>query len=152
MAHWLVKSEPEVYSINHLKVDGVTLWDCVRNYQARNYLRDSFAVGDDVLFYHSNAEPSGIAGLAKITKIGISDPKQFDPKSEYFDSKAKKDAPIWYSPEIKFISKFKELISLASLREKPELKQMVLLKKGSRLSVQPVTPAEFKTIIKIAKR
>lgn len=148
MAYWLVKSEKSVFSIDDLKRDGVTLWTGVRNYQARNFLK-SMTKGDEILFYHSVEEPVGIAGLAKLNKEAVPDPTQFDSKSDYFDPKATKDAPRWFCPEVKFVKKFKDILPLASLREEPKLKSMVLLKKGSRLSVQPVTMAEFKTILNL---
>lgn len=145
MKYWLCKSEPDVYSIDNLKKDGRTLWDCVRNYQARNYLRE-MAVGDLVLYYHSNAEPSGVVGTATVSKTAVADPTQFDRRSEYFDEKATKDAPRWFSPEIKFKSKFKRLVTLDDLRKERDLQKMVVLQRGSRLSVQPVTKAEFERV------
>jgi len=149
MAYWLVKSEEHIYSIGDLKRDRVTSWDCIRNYQARNYLRE-FAVGDRVLFYHSSSEPTGIGGLAKVARKAQPDQTQFDPKSEYFDPKATKAAPRWFSPELQFEKLFTEFITLAELRKVAALKKMVLLQRGSRLSVQPVTAAEFSAILKLA--
>ena len=149
MAYWLVKSEAEVYSIGDLKRDRKTSWDCVRNYQARNYLRE-FAVGEQVLFYHSNSDSSGIAGLAKVIRTAHPDLTQFDPKSEYFDPKATKSVPRWFSPDLQFERQFKTVIALSELKKITALQKMVLLQRGSRLSVQPVTAVEFSTIIKLA--
>ena len=149
MSHWLVKSEESVYSIDMLRRDRFTIWDGVRNYQARNYLR-SMKVGDKVLFYHSNSEPNAVVGLAEIKKVAFADPSQFDAKSEYFEPKASKEEPRWFCPELKFVRKFKHSVPLAHLKELPELKSMVLLQRGSRLSVQPVSDKEFKSILKLA--
>ena len=147
--NWLIKSEPNVYSIDHLKEDKKTLWDGVRNYQARNFLK-SMEVGDRCFFYHSNAKPPGIAGVAKVSKVGIADPEQFKKKSKYFDEKATKENPRWFSPEVKFVKKFKEIISLESLKEEKKLTDMVILRKGNRLSVSEVSDKEFEHILKIA--
>ena len=150
MAYWLAKSEPDVYSIDDLKKDKVAEWDGVRNYQARNFLKE-MEVGDEVLFYHSNAKPSGVAGVAKVAKKAYPDPTQFDKKSKYFDPKASKENPRWFCPDVKFVKKFKDVVSLDDLREQKSLNEMLVLKKGSRLSVQPVTKKEFETVLKIAK-
>lgn len=147
---WLAKSEPSVYSIDDLKKDKKTLWTGVRNYQARNFLRDQWRIGDWVLFYHSNADETGIAGLAKVSKSEIPDPTQFDSKSDYFDPKAKKESPIWYAPEVTFVKKFDEVVSLTKIKLVKKLASMAVLKKGNRLSVQPVSDTEFDTIIKMA--
>lgn len=144
---WLLKSEPSTYSIGDLERDGSTLWEGVRNYQARNFMRDQMRVGDRVLFYHSSAEPSAVAGLARVQSCAKVDPTQFQAKSKYFDSKATKDNPIWFCPEIKFERKFKKLIAIEELRKIKKLASMELLKRGSRLSVQPVTKVEFETIL-----
>lgn len=144
--HWLMKSEPDVYSIQHLKKDGTTLWTGVRNYQARNFMMKDMQVGDVVVFYHSNAEPPGIAGLGRISKAAVPDPSQFDKKSEYFDPKATKEKPNWYCVEVQFQSVFKNYISLDQLRSEKSLASLLVLKKGQRLSIQPVTDQEFKII------
>jgi len=149
--YWLMKSEPSVFSIDDLKKAERTLWEGVRNYQARNYMMNDMAVGDEVLFYHSNAEPPGVAGVATVSKAAIPDPTMFDKKSEYFEPKATKDKPIWFCVEVKFAKKFKALLSLNDLRENKTLANMVLLQKGSRLSVQPVTAAEFIEILEMTK-
>lgn len=149
--YWLMKSEPSVFSIDDLEKNGRTLWEGVRNYQARNYMMNDMRVGDEVLFYHSNAEPPGIAGVATVSKAAVPDPTAFDKKSEYFEPKATKEKPIWLCVEVKFAKKFKSLIPLEELRNNKKLSKMVLLQKGSRLSVQPVSEAEFKEIFRIAK-
>ncbi|MEZ0390686.1 MAG: EVE domain-containing protein [Pseudobdellovibrionaceae bacterium] len=146
---WLMKSEPGTYSIDDLKKDGTTLWTGVRNYQARNFMTQMMKVGDQVLFYHSSAEPPGVAGLAQISKAAIPDPSQFDKKSDSYDPKATKEKPIWFCVEVKFISKFPEIISLGQLRSDKKLASMLVLKKGQRLSIQPVTASEFQTVCKL---
>ncbi len=147
---WLLKSEPETFSIAHLaraKTRG-TFWDGVRNYQARNLLRDEIAVGDGVLFYHSNAAPPGVAGTARVIRAATPDPTQFDPKHDHHDPGSKPEAPRWFGIDIAFDSAFAQLVSLDSLRAVPGLADMVLLKR-SRLSVQPVTAAEWAIITRL---
>lgn len=143
---WLVKSEPDVYSIDVFAKDKTTLWDCVRNYQARNFLRE-MQVGDSVLFYHSNADPGGIVGLATVKTLAKAEAIQFDPSSEYYDPKATPEKPRWFAPELKFASKFKRNLSLKELRGVKSLQKMELLRQGSRLSVQKISPSEFETIL-----
>lgn len=149
--YWLMKSEPSVFSIDDLEKEGTTLWEGVRNYQARNYMMNDMSVGDEVLFYHSNAEPPGVAGIAIVSKAAVPDPTVFDKKSEYFEPKATKEKPIWFCVEVKFSKKFKSVLSLTAIRENKKLSTMVLLQKGSRLSVQPVTAQEFKAVLEMAK-
>jgi len=144
--YWLMKSEPDVFGIADLKKNKTTLWEGVRNYQARNFMMNDMNVGDEVLFYHSNAEPPGIAGLASVSKKAQPDPTQFDKKSEYFDPKASKEKPIWYCVEIKFQQQFSDILSLHAMKELSALKDMLVLKKGQRLSVQPVTKKDFQWI------
>ncbi len=141
-----MKSEPEVFSIDHLKEDGFTLWEGVRNYQARNFMMKEMSVGDEVLFYHSNASPSGVAGLARVSKVAQVDPTQFEKKSEYFDIKATLEKPIWYCVQLEFLKKFKNFISLDQLKKNTKLQEMLVLKKGQRLSIQPVDPSHYKII------
>ena len=150
-SYWLLKSEPEVYSIDHLAKEKTlsTDWTGVRNYQARNYMRDSMKKGDLCLFYHSNAEPPGAVGIVEVSKESHPDPSQFDKKSEYFDPKATKDKPIWFLVSVKFKARFSKMVSLNQIRETKGLENMVLLQKGSRLSVQPVTSKEFELISKL---
>jgi len=149
MKYWLMKSEPDVYSIDHLQKDKTTWWEGVRNYQARNFMMNEMQVGDEVLFYHSNAEPPGVAGLARVSKAAAPDKTQFDKKSEYHDPKATKEKPIWYCVEVEFVKKFKDFVSLNDLRENDKLKDMVVLQKGSRLSVQPVDKKHFELVKKM---
>lgn len=149
---WLLKSEPDVFSIEDLaKAKGkTTFWDGVRNYQARNFLRDSLKIGDGVLFYHSNSEPSAIAGIAEVVREGYPDHTAFDPKDVHFDPKSKKETPTWYMVDIKHVETFKEPVPLERLRQETKLEKMALLQKGSRLSVQPVTKEEWQIVLKIA--
>lgn len=147
--YWLMKSEPDVFSIDDLVKDKKTNWEGVRNYQARNFMRDDMKVGDGVLFYHSNAEPTGIAGIAQVTKEGVADPTQFQAKSEYHDPKSKKEAPTWICVEIGQAKKFKNFVSLEDLKKTKSLAEMFVLRKGQRLSVQPVTPEEFEIVRKL---
>ncbi|MGD2168814.1 MAG: EVE domain-containing protein [Chlamydiota bacterium] len=144
--YWLMKSEPSAYSIDDLEKDTVTFWDGVRNFQARNFMRDTMKQGDLVLFYHSNAKPPGVAGIAKVVKTGYPDSTALDKKNKHFDPKSSKEKPIWYMVDIAFVKKLKRLISLDELKNNPDLKNMVLLKR-SRLSIQPVTKQEFEAII-----
>ena len=147
--YWLMKSEPDVYSIDDFAKDGTTHWDGVRNFKARNYMR-SMAVGDGVFFYHSNADPKAIVGVARVSKEAYPDSTQFDKKSDYYEPKATKEKPYWSMVAIEFVRKLDEPQSLEKLREVKELQGMALLKKGQRLSVQPVTEDEWKTICSLA--
>jgi len=147
-----MKSEPDVYSIDQLKADKTTWWEGVRNYQARNFMMKDMQPCDKVLFYHSNAEPSGIAGLAEVSHSAKPDPSQFDRKSEYFDEKSTKEKPIWFCVQVKCIEKFKNFLSLEQLKSEKTLSQMLVLKKGQRLSVQPVTKEEFEHILKLGRK
>jgi predicted RNA-binding protein with PUA-like domain len=147
---WLVKTEPETYSIDDLEREGTTRWGGVRNYQARNTMRDLMKVGDIVLIYHSNAEPPGVAGLARVSAAAIADATALDPKSPYFDPKATTKDPIWLAIEIEFVRGFDRLIPLEELRGVKQLERMALLQRGQRLSVQPVTPAELAAILERA--
>jgi len=153
MAYWLFKSEPTAYSFDDLLAerDQTTGWDGVRNFQARNYLRDSIKVGDGVLFYHSSADPPSIAGIAKVVKAGHPDPTAFDSKAQHYDPKSKPDEPTWYQVSIKAVRSIEQPLYLPFLNTIPALAGMELLRKGSRLSVQPVTEKEWKTILTLAK-
>ena len=135
---WLAKSEPDVYSIDDLARDGREMWDGIRNYQARNFMRDDMKIGDWVLFYHSNAKPPGVAGLAKVASEPYPDPTQFDEKSKYFDPKASEEKPRWILIDVEFVERFNRLLSLAELKEEKPLDGMLLLRRGTRLSIQPV--------------
>jgi predicted RNA-binding protein with PUA-like domain len=152
--YWLMKSEPNVFSIDDLAAakEQTTRWDGVRNYQARNLLRHDISVGDGVIFYHSSADPPAAAGTAKVVRAGYPDPTQFDPRDGHFDRDSQRDDPRWFSVDITFDSKFTRPVTLPELRAAPALKDMVLLRRGSRLSVQPVTTAEWKQIVKMGAR
>ncbi|GJM22903.1 MAG: EVE domain-containing protein [Planctomycetota bacterium] len=149
--HWLVKTEPDVYSIDDLQRDGSTMWDGVRNYQARNLMRDDMKVGDPVLVYHSNAKPMCIAGVAKVSSKPYADPTAFDKKDKHFDPKSKKDDPTWILIDIAHVQTFEVPLERPDLMNESKLDKMMLLQRGSRLSVQPVTKAEFDHVLKLAK-
>ncbi len=151
MRYWLMKSEPSVYSIYDLKKSKKDLWDGVRNYQARNFMMKDMQAGDKALFYHSNANPPGIAGLMHISKIKQPDLTAQDPKSKYHDPRATKENPIWFCVEVQFQAVFKNFIPLEELRKHKSLKNMALLKKGQRLSVMPLTKQEYGYILKLAQ-
>ena len=152
MAYWLFKSEPSSFSFDDLLAspDRTTGWDGVRNFQARNFLRDSIKLGDGILFYHSGAEPPSIAGIAKVVREAHPDPSAFDAESKYYDPKSKRDEPTWYQVSIQAVQAIDPPLELPRLRAVPELDGMELLRKGSRLSVQPVTESEWKTVLKLA--
>lgn len=145
--HWLMKSEPDAFSIDDLKRKKREAWDGVRNYQARNYMRDGMRVGDRVFFYHSNCAEPGIVGIAEVATDAYPDPSQFDPKSKYFDAGSSRDNPRWMLVDVKFVKKLKRAITLKELQADPALDGMVLLRKGSRLSVQPVEAAHWEHIL-----
>lgn len=147
-----MKSEPDVFSIDHLKKDKTTWWEGVRNYQARNFMTQDMKPGDQVLFYHSNATPSGLAGTAEVSKAAEPDKQQFDHKSEYFDPKATLAKPNWFCVQLKYQSTFKNFISLDDLKNDPACADMLVIKKGQRLSIQPVTEKEFKHLCKIGMK
>jgi len=148
--YWLFKSEPDCYSIDDLKRDKRTFWDGVRNYQARNMLRDSIKVGDGVLFYHSSCEPMAIVGTAEVVKAGYPDHTAFDKKADHYDPKSKVDEPTWYMVDIKLQRKFDEPVLRDALKDDSRLSKMVLLQRGSRLSVQPVTASEWQAVLELA--
>jgi predicted RNA-binding protein with PUA-like domain len=151
-SYWLLKSEPSAFSIADLEkaAKKTTCWDGVRNFQARNFLRDSIKKGDLIFFYHSNSEPSAIVGIAQVVKEGYPDHTAFDPEDQHHDPKSKKDDPTWYMVDIQHVETFAKPLGLEDLRQLPGLKNMVLLQKGSRLSVQPVTAAEWEIVSKKA--
>ncbi len=149
--YWLMKCEPEAYSIEDLERDGVTTWEGVRNFQARNSMRDDMKVGDGVLFYASNAEPSGVTGVAEIAREGYPDPYAFQKGHKYFDPKSDPDDPTWYMVDVRFAERFPEIVPLAVLKEAKGLADMVVVQKGSRLSVQPVTKKEFEIVLQLGR-
>src|SRR6187402_3224700 len=136
MRYWLMKCEPAAYTIDDLKRDKVTSWEGVRNYQARNFMRDRMQVGDPVLFYASNAEPSGVTGLAKIARAGYPDTYAFKPGHKYYDPDSDKGEPVWYMVDLEFVEAFKDVVSLETLKNTKGLEQMVVTRKGSRVSVR----------------
>ena len=147
MRYWLMKTEPDVFSIDDLKSQKTTPWEGVRNYQARNFMRDEMKKGDLVLIYHSNAKPPGIAGIGVVSKEAFPDHFAWDKKSKYYDPKSSKDNPRWMMVEIKFKKKFKEILSLSELKETKGLEEMLILRKGNRLSITPVEKQHFEQII-----
>ena len=148
MHYWLMKSEPDEFSIDDLVTapKQSTPWFGVRNYQARNFMRDGMKLGDRVLFYHSSCPEPGIAGLAEVASHAYPDETQFDRKSDYYDAKSTREEPRWLNVDVKLLKKTR-LVHLAELREHPELADMVILRRGNRLSITPVTPAEWKYIV-----
>ena len=154
MRYWLMKSEPSEYSIDDLARDGQSAWFGVRNYQARNFMRDDMKVGDLALFYHSSCPEPGIAGVCKIATAAAPDATQFDKKNPHYDPKSKPENPLWVCVEVAFVKKF-ELIPLATLRSAAELAEMRILQRGNRLSITPVSDAEWgyisKTLAKAAR-
>lgn len=137
MAHWLMKSEPDVYGIDHLAAEGTTLWDGIRNYQARNFMR-SMQVGDLAFFYHSNASPPGIVGLMEVIETGLTDPSQFEPSSPYFDPASTAEAPRWDCVRLRYRCTFPRLLSLEELRQAFSPEQLAVVRRGNRLSILPV--------------
>jgi predicted RNA-binding protein with PUA-like domain len=150
--YWLMKCEPSAYTIEDLERDGTTTWEGVRNFQARNMMRDEVKVGDGVLFYASNAEPSGVTGLAEISRAGYPDPFAFEEGHTYFDPKSKPETPTWYMVDLRFVETFPEIIPLETLKETRGLQDMMVVQKGSRLSVQPVTKKEFDIVVKLGRK
>ncbi len=150
MNYWLFKSEPTTYGIDHLAQDKVTAWTGVRNYQARNFMRDGMKAGDRGFFYHSSCEVPGIAGIVEIAKGAYPDETQFDRKSRYYDEAATKEAPRWFNVDLKFVKKTR-VVSIAELRAHKPLSKLQILQRGSRLSITPVTKTEWDYIMRLAK-
>ena len=150
MRYWLIKSEPDAYSIDDLARDGSTPWTGVRNYQARNFMRDQMKPGDRAFFYHSNCEEPGIVGIAEVNKNAYPDATQFDRKSKYFDASAKPDNPRWLHVDFRFVKKTRS-VTLTELRKHKALANMRILARGNRLSITPVDPAEWKFILDLMK-
>jgi len=149
-----MKSEPSTFSIDDLakSKNQTTYWDGVRNYQARNFMRDEMKKGDLVLFYHSNAKPTAVVGVCEVVKEGYPDFTAFDPEEKYYDPKSNKDQPTWYMVDIKLKEKFKKPVTLEEIKANPKLKDMKLVQRGNRLSVMPVTKKEFDEIVKMSKK
>ena len=151
MRYWLFKSEPSTYGIDHLAKDKVTAWTGVRNYQARNFMRDGMRPGDRGFFYHSSCDEPGIAGIVEVRGAAYPDETQFDRKSRYYDPAATSDQPRWFNVDLKFVKKTRT-VSIAELRANKALKDMLILQRGNRLSITPVTAAEWKTIIRLLEQ
>lgn len=147
-----MKSEPYVYSYDDLEAEGRTLWDGIRNYQARNFMRDEMRIGDRVLYYHSNVQPPGVAGLAEVASEPYPDPTQFDEASPYYDAKSTRDAPRWMLVDVTPVRKLPRLVTLAEMREEAALADLPLLRRGNRLSIMPVADAEVDVILAMAER
>jgi len=145
MAYWLMKSEPSAFSIDDLKRDGQTHWDGIRNYQARNYMRE-MQIGDEAFFYHSNCKVPGIVGMMKVIKTAYTDHTAFDPEDIHYDPKSKPEAPRWEMVDLAYVATFPKVLSLAQLRMEPALKTLIILRKGNRLSITPLTKEEWQHI------
>lgn len=152
MNYWLIKSEPDCYSINDFAKDKKTAWTGIRNYQARNYMRDHMKVGDLVLFYHSSIDPKAVVGIAEVVSKSHPDITALDKKDDHYDPKATKDNPIWYCVDVKFLEKFSNPVTLGHIKIDPSLKGIEVAKQGSRLSVQPVSKAHFERISVLGKK
>ena len=150
MAYWLIKSEPDAFSIDDLKKKKTEIWDGIRSYQARNYLM-SAAVGDLAFFYHSNAKPPGIVGLAEFVATDVVDPTQFDPDSKYYDATSKKDDPRWQTVTVKFVEKFRNEIPLDTLKQTFSGDELMVVRKGMRLSVTPVDDPIATRLLELAR-
>ncbi len=150
--YWLMKSEPDVFSYAHLVAskNSTTLWDGVRNYQARNMMRDDMKVGDLVLYYHSNTKPPGVVGLARVCQEGYPDPTQFDEDNKYYDAKSTPEKPRWILVDIEYVGHFDAIVSLETLKQEEDLDGMLVIRKGQRLSVQPVEPHHFRKVCDMA--
>ena len=149
--YWLMKCEPAAYTIDDLARDTRTGWEGVRNYQARNFMRDQMQAGDGVLFYASNADPSGVTGLAEIARAGYPDPFAFKKGHHYYDPESAPDKPTWYTVDVKFAARFPGSVSLEQLKQTPGLENMMVTRKGARLSIQPVTKPEYDIVAKLGK-
>lgn len=147
MQYWLMKSEPDAFSLDDLERVGTEPWDGVRNYQARNMMRDQMQVGDQVFFYHSNCKVPGIVGIAEVVTTGYPDNTAFDPQAKYYDPKSNPDKPRWYRVDVKFGRRLQRTISLSELKQQTALEEMPLVRKGNRLSIMPVTPQHWDIIL-----
>ena len=147
MTYWLMKSEPDAYSIDDLKRDRREPWDGIRNYQARNMMRDDMKTGDKVFFYHSNCKEVGVVGVMKVASKPYPDPTQFDPESNYYDPKSNPDEPRWCLVDVAYVKKLKRTISLAEIKAHRELEEMILVRKGNRLSIMPVSEDHWNLIL-----
>ncbi len=146
---WLVKSEPGAYSYDDLERDGRTMWDGVRNYQARNFMRDEMRVGEPVLFYHSNVGEPAVVGVARVASEAYADPTQFDPDDPHFDPKSRPDTPRWTLVDLEPLARLARPVTLAELRDDPTLEGLLLTRRGNRLSVMPVEPEHLRRVIEL---
>src|SRR5262245_61951612 len=149
--YWLMKTETNEKSNDEEQSDRRTCWDGVRNYQARNFMRDEMQVGDEIFFYHSNAQPMGIYGVAQVVREAYPDHTAFDPSDKHFDPKSDPANPTWMMVDVGYVGTFKEPITLATLKQTPRLEKMLVIQRGSRLSVQPVTPEEWDTVMRVGE-
>ncbi len=147
ISYWLMKSEPDVYGIHDLKREQTTLWDGIRNYQARNFMR-TMAIGDRVFFYHSNCKPPGIVGLMEVCELGLVDPTQFDSSSKYHDAASKQDSPRWDCVRLRYLGEFKTMLSLDALKETYSPEELTVVRRGNRLSILPVSSAIATDLLK----
>jgi predicted RNA-binding protein with PUA-like domain len=152
MQYWLIKSEADCYSIDDFAKDKKTAWTGIRNYQARNFMRDKMSLDDGVLYYHSSSDPTGVVGVAKVGSKAKADLTAMNKKDDHFDPKSTKDNPIWFCVDMVFVKKFKNPITLSRIKIDPELKHMVVAQQGSRLSVQPVSEKHFKKIVELSTK
>jgi len=149
MTYWLMKSEPDAYSIDNLERDGRDMWDGIRNYQARNMMRDDMKIGDEIFFYHSSCAEPGIVGIARVASDPYPDPTQFDKKSKYFDAKSSKDNPRWCLVDVEFVRKTKRNLTLTEIKAQKGLADMILARKGNRLSIMPVSKKHWNKILSL---
>jgi predicted RNA-binding protein with PUA-like domain len=149
---WLMKTEPESFSINDLRQKGIEPWDGVRNYQSRNFMRDDMRVGDLVLIYHSSCDPVGVAGTGRVCRTGYPDETAWNPNDHHFDPKSSPDSPIWYRVDVEFVEKFPRVVTLEEMKAEPLLAGMMVTRRGMRLSIQPVSPDHFEVVRKMGKK
>ncbi|MGB5510311.1 MAG: EVE domain-containing protein [Woeseiaceae bacterium] len=149
MTYWLMKSEPDAYSIDDLERDGREKWDGIRNYQARNMMRDDMKIGEEIFFYHSNCKEPGIVGIARVASAPYPDPTQFDKKSKYYDAKSSTDNPRWCLVDVEFVRKLTRNIALTELKAQKSLADMILTRKGNRLSIMPVSKKHWNKILSL---
>jgi predicted RNA-binding protein with PUA-like domain len=149
MAYWLMKSEPSSYSIKDLEREGVTHWEGVRNYQARNFMRDEMKAGDSILFYHSNTNPAGVVGIGRVVREAYPDHFAWNPESKYFDKRSTPEKPVWFMVDVEFVARFSKVVTLQQIKEDLALAGIMVARRGSRLSIQPVEEAHFRHITKL---
>lgn len=146
-----MKSEPDVFSIDHLRDRGQAEWDGVRNFQARNFMKNDMKINDFVLFYHSSTNPPGVAGLARVSSPAIPDPTSWDPKSDYFDPRSKPDKPMWFMVHVEYVEKAPHFVTLDEIKGNPRLQDMMVIRRSMRLSIQPVKSSHFQEIMRLGQ-